>query len=416
MSVAPELVAEPSQSEFVEEFSYADVADVAAERIADLTEKAMANGDQLEAMGVVQPGLEEVETHGPHELWVIDQTEQLTGAFKYNGAANAALEAAKDPDVHRIYAASAGNWGAGLAEAGPRLGLDVIISGPEDLSPVKEAAMTDRGATVIKTFPNVVEAAQTTEQWAEADPNGIFLHPFNNENGVGGQGLVGAQAVSELHKQQEAGKIDLMSDRLVILVPQGGGSLIAGVAVAVQQERAARRMGDNVEVVAVRPELDEEDFPNRLFDGLAVKEPGSMTAPIIESERYVQDTVTVTEQSAGRAALRLAAVRGVEYEPSGLAGVAAYEQLAPANHDRPTTYLTILSGKNVAPDRYAYMEDQALVGNQTHSSTASGASMDHTRGPVTPTAQAERPRTVSTDAEDAYYDQLEESGIYLVRR
>lgn len=417
MYLSPEATAE-TLTGYEDAGGYEDVADAAAARLRELTTEATGYLDQLHGMGVVETTLEEVDVEdGSHRLLVLDETVQPGGAFKYNGAAYWMLRTAEETDVETVYTFSAGNAGLSVATAASSMDRKAVVFGPKDMSEAKEEANKAVGADVDKSSDSVMDAKPSATAAAEADAHGELFHPFNDPYGVGGQGLVAERLVQGLHERHAEGDLDLYNDPVDILVQRGGGSLIGGIAAAVRAEKAARRMGDNVRVVQVRPEEDEAGNPNRFFDGLAVRDPGDLTAPVINDERYVDDTVHVTERAAGKAAIRLFEARGVRYEPSGLAGVAAYETMSPVDERPNTTYVTVLSGANVTDARAKELValGTSIQGN-SQTNVASGPSHEHTRGPVVPLAQRQQngPATEGeAAAQQAYREQLEEMGIYL---
>lgn len=392
------------------------LADETADTLADNTAEALQYTDKLHEMGVVETKLEEVPVHGPHRLLVLDETVQPSSAFKYNGAAHALLRAAEAGPLSAVHIASAGNAGLAGTIAAVRLGAKSFVYMPKDGSPVKADANRAEGAEVDMSSKDVAGAIGLASGKEDLANGHKHFHPYNDEHGVAGQGLVGIRVVEGILQQVEDGKLDPFNDDVEILIARGGGSLLAGVAVAVMQARQAGLIGTNVRVREVRPERNDDGSLNKTFDGLAVEEPGSLTAPVLRDRRYVEDVVAVSEADAGNAAVRLDDIRGKHYEPSGLAGAAAFERLSAQNHGKPTTYVTVLSGANVTAERYLGLEAQARADTvAAYSSVASGASHQHTHGPVAPISRQQESSAPETEAQQAYREQLEAMGIFLSR-
>lgn len=312
-----------------------DAQDVHTEiqsRLATFTAELQAE------LGIVQTELTEVAVHGPHRLLVLDETVQPTGNFKYNGAAFA---------VHQRQAArtyttgTAGNFGAALAEAAYRAGKDAVLYAPDTLPEAKRTNMECSGGKVRTLPTDVMGAIATANALAETNSDWAFVHPFDDLDAIAGQRLVGQRLALGLQ--------DIQGPKRV-LIQRGGGSLGTGVASALYDAQLP-----DTQLTLVRPERVDGRLDGR-YDGLAVEEPGHHAHTLLENPAFVAGTMEISEADTGRAAARMYRALGKRYEPSGLAGAAAFEKLAKENAE-PTTYVAVLSGANVAPETYADFRD-----------------------------------------------------------
>jgi threonine dehydratase len=241
---------------------------------------------------------------------------QRTGSFKVRGALNKI--ASLDPSVEGVVTGSAGNHGQSVAYAARARGLTATIFMPERASLAKIAAARESGAEIRLTGDLVDDCVDEARTFAEAE--GLaFVHPFDDPAVIAGQGTIGLELLEEV------------PDLSRILVPVGGGGLASGIATAVKESR------DGVEVIGVKAH-----YP--LADGIAVKHPGEITGPLLES--LLDDLVTVDEDAIADAILLLLERTRLVVEGAGAVGVAALRQrlVEPAGSG---TTVAILSGGNI---------------------------------------------------------------------
>ena len=241
---------------------------------------------------------------------------QRTGSFKLRGALNKI--ATLDPEVEAVVTASAGNHGQSLAYAARARDLRSTIFMPERAALAKIAAARESGAE-IRLVGEAVEAC-VEEARAYADTTGAaFVHPFDDLSVIAGQGTIGLELLEEV------------PDLAKVVVPVGGGGLASGVAAAVK----ARRAG--VEVIGIEAHC-------ALADGIAVKQPGELTGPMLD--RLLDDLVGVDEDPIAEAIMLLLERTKLVVEGAGAVGVAALQTgiVRPA---KSGTTVVILSGGNI---------------------------------------------------------------------
>ncbi len=241
---------------------------------------------------------------------------QRTGSFKERGARNALLQL--DPEARRrgVIAASAGNHAQGIAYHGALLGIPVTVVMPRFAALVKVTNCRRFGANVVLHGTDLSEARSEAEAIAERD--GLtFIHPFDNERVIAGQGTVALEVLEQT------------PDLQAIVVPVGGGGLLAGIGTVIKARRA------DVQVIGVEPAhaacLSAGLAAGRpvpislaptLADGLAVSQVGEHPLEIL---RHVADrVVTVDEAAIALAVLRLIELEKSVVEGAGAAPLAAF--------------------------------------------------------------------------------------------
>jgi threo-3-hydroxy-L-aspartate ammonia-lyase len=258
---------------------------------------------------------------------------QRTGSFKFRGAYNAVSQV--DPGVRGVVAASSGNHAQAVALAARMHDLPATIVMPLDAPAVKRAATAALGAEIVD-YDRYAEDREALLGEYAAERGLEPIHPFEDPRVMAGQGTVALELLAQ------APGVD------VLIVPVGGGGLIAGCATV------AAAAG--VRVVGVEPEAGDDTrrslaagrrvnigVPRTIADGQQAPAPGVNTFPIVQ--RLVSEIVTVSDDEI-LAAMALARTRlDLTLEPSGATALAAYLQ-GRATGDRPGIVLT---GGNVDP-------------------------------------------------------------------
>jgi threonine dehydratase len=269
--------------------------------------------------------------------WLKAENLQRTGSFKVRGAVNAVLQLSPEQRHRGVITLSAGNHGMALAYAARASGIPCVVVVREDAAVAKLQAIRRFGAEIVLT--PLAQWQQRLE--AEQRQRNLHLvHPFDDPAVAAGQGTVGLELLVAV------------PDLRTLIVPVGGGGLIAGVAVAVKQQRA------EVRIIGVEPEqaptvneslaAGHPVAPSRLdtiADGLAAPYTRLFNLALIQ--RYVDEMRTVSD-AAIIEALKLVALQAkLVVEPAGAAAVTAL--LADPALERPV--VAILSGGNLDGQR-----------------------------------------------------------------
>ena len=263
---------------------------------------------------------------------------QRTGSFKIRGAYVRISQLSEDERAHGVVAASAGNHAQGVALAAQLLGTKATVFMPEGAPIPKEKATRAYGADVVFERGHLEHALAAAGKFAD-ETGAVFIHPFDHVDIVTGQGTAGLEVLEQSPEVQ------------TLLVPTGGGGLLAGMAIAVKATRPdVRIIGVQAEGAAAYPASLETGSPVRLdsmktmADGIAVGQPGEITFAAVRE--YVDDIVTVSEESLSRALLSLVERAKMIVEPAGAAAVAALLD-DPKAYSTPT--VAVLSGGNIDP-------------------------------------------------------------------
>ncbi|WP_326523418.1 threonine ammonia-lyase [Sphingomonas sp.] len=268
-------------------------------------------------------------------VWVKFENLQFTAAYKERGALNTLLQLDAEARGKGVIAASAGNHAQGLAYHGNRLGIPVTIVMPRLTPTVKVMQTEGHGATVIlhgETFDVAYEHARVLE----AERGLTFVHPFDDPRIIAGQGTVALEML------EDAPEID------TLIVPIGGGGLISGMATV------ARNADREIRVVGVQAELYPSMYNklrgthlacggDTLAEGIAVKQPGTITANVVEA--LVDDIVLVGERRLEEAVSLLLQIEKTVAEGAGAAGLAAL--LAFRDKFRGRTVGIVICGGNI---------------------------------------------------------------------
>jgi threonine dehydratase len=263
---------------------------------------------------------------------------QLTGSFKVRGAFNRLSQLSDAERAAGVVAASAGNHAQGLAFAARELGIRATAVMPAGAPLAKIAAVKQYGADVVLIEGGYDDAKHTADELARNEGMTI-VHAFDHPQVVAGQGTVGLEIAEELP-----------GVRLVV-VPLGGGGLATGVAMAVKSlVPEARVVG--VQAEACAPYIDSlaahrpigARSANTICDGIAVKQPGELTLPLVE--RWIDEVVTVGDDEVAQAMVLLLERSKLVVEGAGAVGVAALMQ-GKVTPPEEGAVCAVLSGGNV---------------------------------------------------------------------
>lgn len=264
---------------------------------------------------------------------------QRTGSFKPRGAYNRIAKLSAAARGHGVVAASAGNHAQGVAWAASELGISSTVFMPTGVSLPKLVATKAYGADVTLVGQTVDEALGHAREFAAAT-GAVLIHPFDHVDIVAGQATLGTELLGQ------------MPDVGTIVVPTGGGGLLAGVAAAVRLHKPnVRVVGVQAEGAAAWPASLKAGHPiaaesmSTMADGIAVGLPGSV--PFDNVAGWVDDVVTVTEDALSRALLLCIERAKLIVEPAGAAAVAAL--MTRDDLDLHGPVCAILSGGNIDP-------------------------------------------------------------------
>ncbi|MGU3431864.1 threonine ammonia-lyase [Actinomycetes bacterium M1A6_2h] len=278
------------------------------------------------------------------QVWLKCENLQRTGSFKPRGAYNRIARLTDEERSRGVVAASAGNHAQGVAWAAAELGATSTVFMPTGAPLPKLVATRAYGADVHQIGTTVDEALTSAIAFSERT-GAVLIHPFDHIDVVAGQATAGVEIVNQ------------MPDVGTIVVPTGGGGLVAGIAAAVALSgKDIRVVGVQAEQAAAWPESLRVGEPvaaqamSTMADGIAVGRPG--VVPFAHVRDLVDSVVTVSEDALSRALLLCMERAKLIVEPAGAAAVAALmnlptSELAHGDSDRPI--VAVLSGGNIDP-------------------------------------------------------------------
>jgi threonine dehydratase len=263
---------------------------------------------------------------------------QRTGSFKARGAYLRISRLSAEERAHGVVAASAGNHAQGVALAAQLLGIHATVFMPEGAPIPKEKATRGYGADVVFHGRYLEDALVEAQAFAERT-GAVLIHPFDHVDIVAGQGTAGLEILEQA------------PDVETVLVPTGGGGLLAGIAIAVKALKpGVRVVGVQAAGAAAYPGSLAQGAPvalpsmNTMADGIAVGRPGDITFAAVRD--HVDEILTVSEDALARAVLATMERAKLVVEPAGAAAVAALLEHPTAF---PTPAVAVLSGGNIDP-------------------------------------------------------------------
>lgn len=278
---------------------------------------------------------------------------QRGGSFKVRGGYNKISRLSEEEKERGVVAASAGNHAQGVALAARLTGIKSTIVLPEFAPLTKIIATKAYGADVILKGASFDEAVAYSRE-LQAQHGFTYVHAFDDELVIAGQGTIGAEIARDL------------PETTVIVVPIGGGGIISGIAIA------AKALLKNVRVIGVQAEnvsavkgslaagkpVEVTDYLPTIADGIAVKRPGELTLPIIRD--LVDEVVEVNEEEIARAIYHCVQNTKLVVEGAGAAGVAAL-LAKKISVDPQDTVCAVLCGGNIDANLLARILEQVMV-------------------------------------------------------
>jgi threonine dehydratase len=232
---------------------------------------------------------------------------QRTGAFKIRGAFNKIAALGEAERAAGVVAASAGNHGQAVAWAAREAEISATIYMPQDAPMAKVEATVNYGANVELTGEDFDEALATALERAE-ERGATFVHAFEDEHVIAGQGTIGLEIADQL------------PDLETLVVPVGGGGLASGIALGLRELRPDVRIV-GVQAAACAPYTGATDHGFTIADGIAVKRPSELTGSILRET--LADIVTVTDEEISEAIVLLLERAKLVVEGAGAASLAA---------------------------------------------------------------------------------------------
>lgn len=249
------------------------------------------------------------------DVYLKPECLQKTGSFKIRGAYYKISQLSQEEKEKGVIACSAGNHAQGVALGATAMGVKSLICLPEG-APISKVEATKRLGAEVCLVPGVYDDAYQKALQLRDEHGYTFVHPFDDEKVIAGQGTIGLEI------------LDQLPDVEAVVVPVGGGGLISGVAFAIKS------LNPNVKVYGVQAEgaasmvqslhdHKQEKLPSvaTVADGIAVKEPGKITFETCSN--YVDEIVTVSEDEICAAILKLLESEKMVAEGAGAASVAA---------------------------------------------------------------------------------------------
>ena len=249
------------------------------------------------------------------EIYFKPENLQITGSFKIRGAYYKISQLTPEEKKRGVVACSAGNHAQGVALGATSNGIKSLICLPEG-APISKVEATRRLGAEICLVPGVYDDAYKRALQLRDEHGYTFVHPFNDELVIAGQGTIGLEI------------LDQMPDVEAVVVPIGGGGLISGVAYALKS------LNPNIEVYGVQAEGAPSMYESRrhhhpetlsevstVADGIAVKTPGDLTYEMCS--KYVDDVCLLSQDEISAAILRIIEKEKMVAEGAGAVSVAA---------------------------------------------------------------------------------------------
>jgi threonine dehydratase len=271
------------------------------------------------------------------ELYLKTENLQITGSFKVRGSYYKMSRLSAEEKERGVIACSAGNHAQGVALSAQKNGIKAVICLP-DGAPISKIEATKSYGAEVCLVEGVYDDAYKKALSLRDEKGYTFIHPFDDEDVIAGQGTIALEIVDQL------------PDLDAVIVPIGGGGLISGVAYTM------KAINPNVKVYGVQAagapsmlksvqdkKIEELDSVSTIADGIAVKKPGNLTYDICS--KYVDEIVTVSDDEISAAILALMEQHKLVTEGAGAVAVAA-AMFGKLNLEGKKT-VCLLSGGNI---------------------------------------------------------------------
>ncbi|MFC2423034.1 MAG: threonine ammonia-lyase [Fusobacterium polymorphum] len=284
-----------------------------------------------------------------NKVFIKPENLQKTGSFKIRGAYNKISNLTDAEKKRGVIASSAGNHAQGIAYGAKESGIKAVIVMPKSTPLIKVESTKQYGAEVI-LHGDVYDDAYKKAKELEEKEAYVFVHPFNDEDVLDGQGTIALEILEELPETD------------IILVPIGGGGLISGIACA------AKILKPEIKIIGVEPEgaasayeaikenkVVELKEANTIADGTAVKKIGDLNFEYIK--KYVDEIITVSDYELMEAFLLLVEKHKIIAENSGILSVAATKKIKEKNKK----VVSVISGGNIDVLMISSMINKGLI-------------------------------------------------------
>ena len=284
-----------------------------------------------------------------NKVFIKPENLQKTGSFKIRGAYNKISNLTDAEKKRGVIASSAGNHAQGVAYGAKESGIKAVIVMPKSTPLIKVESTKQYGAEVI-LHGDVYDDAYKKAKELEEKEGYVFVHPFNDEDVLDGQGTIALEILEELPETD------------IILVPIGGGGLISGIACA------AKILKPEIKIIGVEPEgaasayeaikenkVVELKEANTIADGTAVKKIGDLNFEYIK--KYVDEIITVSDYELMEAFLLLVEKHKIIAENSGILSIAAAKKLK----EKDKKVVSVISGGNIDVLMISSMINKGLI-------------------------------------------------------
>ncbi len=248
-------------------------------------------------------------------IWLKTENLQVTGSFKLRGAYYKMSQLSEEEKAKGVIACSAGNHAQGVALAAAKNNINALICIPNS-APISKIEATKSYGVDVELVKGSYDDAYARARELQAEQGRTFIHPFDDEDVIAGQGTIGLEI------------LDQMPDVEAVVVPVGGGGLISGVAFAIKSLRPSCKIyGVQAANAPSMLRSIQKGKPTVLkavstfADGIAVKQPGEITFDLVR--RYVDELVDVTEDEIAATILALMERQKMVAEGAGAVSVAA---------------------------------------------------------------------------------------------
>lgn len=284
-----------------------------------------------------------------NQVYIKPENLQETGSFKIRGAYNKMAKLTKEEKDKGVISSSAGNHAQGVALAAKKIGIKAVIVMPKDTPLIKVQATKEYGAEVV-LHGEVYDDAYKKALELQEEFGYVFIHPFNNQDVIEGQGTIALEILEEL------------PDTDIILIPLGGGGLISGIATA------AKLKNPKIKIIGVEPagaasaiqslkkgEVVGLNEVSTIADGAAVKKIGELNFKYIRE--YVDEVITVSNYELMESFLLLVEKHKIIAENAAILSVAGLKKL----DSKGKKIVSVINGGNIDVLTVSSMINKGLI-------------------------------------------------------